>query len=375
MKDSYFYLISLRYAPGNWQHMASFASRLHDHAVPFHFVLSQQYAWMNEQFESQTSYITGKTNQLTSVLDIIVFLFFGWLEFVLLLHRHPPSAILLVMWHPLNCVVAAMVKLLQRDTVVLAWLHEPYKTPEDKRAYGAKAIVFYIVEFLQTLSLPFVDVVIVHSQKAFRSFNLRYPRYSGSVKQIPLQFRDEGILTSQRECITFLGNAAKAKGIDVFFELVHCNYERRLGLKFRIVTSSDISSYLKELPKETADSLEVVNKPQVSDKDLRHAAGSSCAVLALYKSTMQSGVIPLALMCGTPVIATDIEGLREYLVSDETAVFVSADPTCDEIFAAIHRLRLNFTRMSWSCRQAYLETFDDSNWERTYSWLFDFVSS
>lgn len=74
---------------------------------------------------------------------------------------------------------------------------------------------------------------------------------------------------------------------------------------------------------------------------------------------MQSGVIPVALMKGTPVVATGIEGLTEWLQDLKTGVIVPPDPSVAEIKAAISYIRAHFDEIIGSCREYYLATFDD----------------
>ena len=374
MNKSNFYIASLRYTPGNWQHMNSFGRCLIDHEISTKFILSSKYSWMNQVFEDETTYITGHSNWLTSITDIFSFLFGGWIVLVKLLYQNKPSAMLLVMWHPLNVIISAITKIIRRDAIVLAWMHEPYKTPKDRKSYGIKKFAISIVEFFQTLSLPFIDYIIVHSQKAKNSFNLRYPWYSGTVKMIPLQYRDEGFFGTQRNHITFLGKAAKAKGIDTFFKFVNSNFEKQLGLEFQIVTPDNLTPYIKRLPKGALTNLKIINKPMLSDEDLRHAAGNSLAILAPYKNTMQSGVIPLALMCGTPIIATQIGGLSEFLKPNETVIYLSENPTIYDLIKAKNQIKQNYSIMSAACRDEYLDRFDDGNWTQSYSWLIKHIS-
>ncbi|MFB3905887.1 MAG: glycosyltransferase [Acidobacteriota bacterium] len=363
-----FYIVCLRYAPGNWQHMRSFAFCLREHGFRVHMALSGRFKWMNREFKD-VSYPTGFALRLTNLLDILAFLLWGWARFAYGLCRWKPGGLLLVMWHPLNFVVAGLSRILCRDLCIIAWLHEPYKSPSEKRIYRLKSLAIYAVEFCQALSLPFVDVVIVHSPKAAKAFRLRYLRFRGEIKVIPLQFREIPCAEQKRLYISFLGNATRAKGIDKFFEVVQHSF--RLGRKtmFQLVTSSDVGKHLKSLAPEVRDLLRVVTGSQISDEQLREAAGSSVAVLALYRDTMQSGVIPVALMSGTPVIATEIEGLRQFLVPEQTAFFVPKEPTAEQVLEAIDRVEAGFGPMSIACRRSYLDLFDDRNWSSAYAWI------
>ena len=269
------------------------------------------------------------------------------------------------MWHPWNFLLLRFVKSLFPFTPVILWLHEPFK--EDKKIYASKAVIIYLVEWFQTLSLRFIDVVILHSKRAFHLFQRRYPDFKGQVRMIPLQFIDDGCDSLlARQYITFLGRADRAKGIDLFFDLIKDNSDE---WSYQIVTSSNINSYINLLSSSSRQKLFMLNKPKVSDKELRDAAANSLAVLALYKETMQSGVIPLSLMKGTPIIGTNIAGITEWINDGETGVIVQESPSVAEIKAAMSYIKHNFADMTQKCRTAYLSMFDDNNWENYYGWL------
>ena len=149
-------------------------------------------------------------------------------------------------------------------------MHEPYK--DEKKKYGKKAIVIYFIELLQSLSLKYADVVILHSRRGLRLFNKRYPKFMGIKRVIPLQFRDDGYGGAiSRRYISFLGRADKAKGIEAFFDLVEKTAQTNPDREFQIVTSSNIEAYLQRLPPEARQKLRVVNRVQLADGDLREA--------------------------------------------------------------------------------------------------------
>jgi len=367
-----FYIISLRYAPGNWQHMQSFAGRLLQQGCPVRFLISSDFRWMNETHTDITEY-SPASNSVTGMLwDALAFLWSGGVWYRKIFQNSPPSGLLLVMWHPLNYFLLRLVKRLYPDLPIIIWLHEPYK--DEKRQYRLKAIVICLIEWLQTLYLRYTDVVILHSQRALRLFESYYPEFNGLKRMIPLQFQDNcfGEPTARRY-VSFLGRADRAKGIEIFFALIEKMAQDNLEGEFLIVTASNINSYLETLSSAARQRLRVINKPKISDQDLRETAANSLAVLALYKETMQSGVIPVALMKGTPVIGTNIEGITEWIRDGETGVIVSANPSLAEIKEAITYIQTHFKEMSERCRAHYLATFDDRNWEREYGWFLELL--
>lgn len=368
-----FYIICLKYAPGMWQHMDSFARQLLKRGYPANFLISPGYGWMNEHYEPLTFYRPEYKALPTAVRTLLAYFWFNRGYYRRLFRLHPPSGMLLASWHPLNFLLARLVKSLYPAVPVLAWIHEPYK--DEKKIYGSKAIIISLVEWFQTLSLRYLDIAILHSHRALSLFERRYPGFRGDKLLIPLPFQDDSMVAaSNRRYISFLGRADRAKGIELFFKIVESFAKNGLDGEFQIVTSSDIGKYLEALSPMAMQKLRVVNRPHISDKDLRQGAADSLAVLALYKETTQSGVIPVAWMKGTPVIGTDIDGITEWVRDRETGVIVSANPTLEEINLAISYIRDHLQEMTQRCRAEYLVTFDDGNWDRQYGWLKEMLS-
>jgi glycosyltransferase involved in cell wall biosynthesis len=349
-----------------WQHMDSFARNLLQRGYPVRMLISPEYDWMNEAHRESTHYSLAA--QGSFFRKLLSYLWFPWSDYRSLFLDEPPSGLLVVSWHPMNFLVLRLFKSLYPEAPTCVWLHEPFK--DEKRIYGAKAIVIYLVEWCQTLSLRYMDVVIVHSRRALRLFEKRYPRFRGDKRLIPLPFEDDKTpAASHRPYISFLGRADRAKGIELFFALVEGFTQNGPNGEFQIVTSSDIAPFLAKLSAEARKRLRVVSRPKITDGDLRQAAGASLAVLALYKETMQSGVIPVAWMKGTPVIGTDIEGITEWVRDRETGVIVSANPSREEIAQAVEFIQSHLPEMTQRCRAEYVDRFDDSNWDHQYGWL------
>jgi glycosyltransferase involved in cell wall biosynthesis len=279
-----------------------------------------------------------------------------------------PRAIILASWHPVNAALCMMARRIA-GTRTAVWLHEPYK--EDKAAYGMKAVVFVAVEMLQSLAMSWIDDVIVHSEMALAAFRRRYPRATQGVHLIPLKFQDCPVIETERCMYSFLGRAAKAKGIDMFFEVVEAGAGRIPARHFGIATCDDISCLLEKLSPAARSTLHVVSNPSLPDSNLRRMASASKGVLCLYASSMQSGVVPMAFMCGAPVIVTNVPGLTEAVVDGQTGCILPPNATVDDVLQAIDCVDRDFTMLSNNCRREFLRKYHDNNWSNDYAWLFN----
>ncbi len=355
-----------KYAPGNWQHMESFAVRAEENGFSVRFVVSRCFCWMMETFSDSAVFVTRSDRLVAIVVDTLAFVLYRWVGLWRSLRRARPRVVILVMWHPLNAVFALMARRAAGSRVVV-WMHEPYKT--EKRLYGTKALVFYMVEWVQSLSLPWIDDVVVHSEAALKAFRLRYPNARHSVHLTSLQFQDRPGPQAERRFVSFFGKAAKAKGSGLFFDLVEAAAVQNLPWVFAIATGDDVGAYVDRLSPAARERLEVIQEPNLSDAMLREVASRSIAVLCLYSSSMQSGVVPVAFMCGAPVVATDIPALQACVDEGRTGCFVPQQPAIDAVFEAVGYIEQHLVALSANCRQEFLRTYDDRNWQAAYGWL------
>ncbi len=366
------FIVCLKFGPGNWQHMKSFGSRLNEKGYNSIFLLTTEFKWMNNEFSENAKYVTTSKKKISTILwDTLLFCLYRWYSFVKIFRQNKPHAVLFVMWHPLNFFVAKLVKKINPRSHLFYWMHEPYK--QDKSEHKGKALAFSVIEYLQEMLIPILDTIVLHSKRGFNAFNIRYPGNKHKTQVIPLLFKDEykaDVKHSKRPFdITFIGNAAPAKGIDSFFMIVKENMEINSGLKLQLVTSSTIDEYLNKLKPGWNNYLKIINKDSLSDDEIREACAKSISVITPYKETTQSGVIPVAFMNATPIIGTNIEGLHEYIEDKVNGVFIPTEFTYDDLLFAYEYIKNNFPALSKNARMSFKKIWSDRNWKDYYEWL------
>ena len=76
----------------------------------------------------------------------------------------------------------------------------------------------------------------------------------------------------------------------------------------------------------------------------------------LYRRSTQSGVMPKALMFGTPVIASKIGSFPEFVIDGFNGRFANAsDP--NNVLSIANDLREKTAEYAGNCRSSFLETF------------------
>lgn len=109
----------------------------------------------------------------------------------------------------------------------------------------------------------------------------------------------------------FFGRLRAYKGLDLLrdaFQLLHRQYP---GVSLRVVGEGDIDGCapgLRDLPGVTVD-------PRwVSEADIPAVLGAADVVVLPYREASQSGIVPQALACGVPIVATPVGGLTEQVL-------------------------------------------------------------
>lgn len=110
----------------------------------------------------------------------------------------------------------------------------------------------------------------------------------------------------------------------------------------------------------------------IADQEVPVFFSAADAVLLPYKSATQSGITAIAYHFGTPVIATDVGGLKESVEHDRTGLVVER-PEASAIAQAITRFHAEGKAAAYRARIAALQ--DELSWKRFADQLVAFAST
>lgn len=269
-----------------------------------------------------------------------------------------PDVLLLESPHPANELVVRLAR--DRNPALRTWLylHEPYV--REREVYGVwRRGIIGIHDWLVRRLLCRIDGVLLPSLEAGRQLDDGYPNFPGERLMVPLLHADRWRPSGEaRRYVTFVGKVAYAKGIDRFLGLIEAAAANRDAWEFQLVTSTPIAAHLKTLSAAGRERLRIVCKPDLQDAEIDAALAASIAVVAPYRRVTQSGVVPVAFMHGTPIVATPVGGMPETVVPGRTGVLLPQEAGPQEWLAALREIRDNFPRLSGLCRREFLERFD-----------------
>lgn len=369
------YIVSLKYAPGLKKLFILLGENLRLRGVDVSYLVAQPYRHLSDINADGMIHLTNSASLRASVSETMKHLF-GWSDFTEIFCSSPPDFVCCYNFHPLNVFILRYLKRTFPKCITALFIHEPYKP--DKRPYGpARGIYIYVFELLQSVSLRYVDHVILPSDLAYELFVSRYPHYSGSLHYAPLLISDRQVTKSHKErrFFTYVGNVHKATGFDTFIELVNHCASLKADFDFLAITSSKISGYLRNLSPEGQHALTLTNKEVITDREIHEAINMSYAILRLDKEITQSAVVPESFMNGTPVIVRDLPGFTQH-VKHAYNGYVVADPCSPaEIMKGMMFVKQHFDELSRNARKSYEEIWAEHNWPRYYQWLLDILSS
>ena len=195
---------------------------------------------------------------------------------------------------------------------------------------------WFFAEKLTQRMLKNSDSIIVLSDTVYKSaqkFNpkkvlkLFHPLYEVETTNLKKSESCNHLKIKNTNTLLFFGYIKDYKGLDVFLKSIPYISKDFPDLQYVIAGEvygddkkykSIIDSYYNQY------NIEFHNKFIKTD-DIKHYFSSCDAVVIPYKSATQSGIIQLANSYKKPVIASDIEGLKEMVIEDKTGFLFESE--------------------------------------------------
>ena len=231
------------------------------------------------------------------------------------------SIILIVSPGKLNLRVSSHLKK-HLNTIVYIF-HEPYSSFLQyyfKWGGGLKNLIkaWGLTVFNGKPLVRKIDLAILPSQRAYSLFRRNFGLSKPAI-MIPLMYglpRTEPS-SMNRSFFAYIGNADKSKNFDLFVEYILST--KNNPLRFLIATSTSLSdSLLNKLRNNLGEKLVVVQGHRMSTEEIEMHYRSAAVLWMFYKDSTQSGVLPISYKCGTPVLASRVEGITQNVIDNHT---------------------------------------------------------
>jgi len=356
---------SLQYSPIYKSHCFALGNQCEKNGYFVKYLLSSEYKWMLSEKEiDKTKFIANSKDIPSAICDGLNYKY--RLELKELISDFKPNYIYFHNYHPfLNYYTAQLAR--KMGITFIQHVHEPYV--EDKSVYrGIKSYWLHIFEFMQGRLLEKTDIAVVSSKRALYLFNKRYSNFQGKKLLIPLMYEDlgESVSPLNRKYILFIGPPVPAKSPETFLDIADYSSKHYLNLNFLIITRKEV-----EDDRYCKDNLTIFHKDKISDEEIGFYQKQSIMTVTPYKVAAQSSVVLTSFMFGTPVVSTDVGGMKEVVSHLETGYLLSVESNIDEWIKGIVFIKKNFHDMSLCCRDYFIKNSSEDNWPKYFQELFN----
>ena len=126
----------------------------------------------------------------------------------------------------------------------------------------------------------------------------------------------------ERKIILFYGLIRKYKGLDLLINSI--NEEPLKKTKIHLVIAGEFyeskEKYLKFITKNKLENKITIYDEYINNEMTRQLFCGSDAIIQTYHSSSQSGVTPLAYFYNTPVLVSNIDGLKDPVLKDKSGI-------------------------------------------------------
>jgi glycosyltransferase involved in cell wall biosynthesis len=206
---------------------------------------------------------------------------------------------------------------------------------------------------------------VVSSNVAFDLFKARYPNYSGKLILIPLMYEDfskDTVSPENRHYVTFIGPPVPAKGPETFLKIIGYSNRHDLPLQYLLISRYPLEDRYCNIPNLTP-----YHKDSISDCEMAKLLSQSLMTVTPYTTARQSSVVLTSYMCGTPVLSSDIDGLRESVHHHKTGYLVDLLAPVESWVDGVEYICENNEALSKNCRSDFVTNYSEVNWQQYLS--------
>lgn len=201
---------------------------------------------------------------------------------------------------------------------------------------------------------------------------LPHPLYDHFGAPLPMaEARKKLGIQDDRKVSLFFGFIRDYKGLDLLIDAM-----AMLPADHVLIIAGepygDIAKYHEAIARQGLKDRVVDHIRYIADQEVPMFFSAADAVVLPYKSATQSGITAIAYHFGTPVIATDVGGLKESVEHDRTGLIVS-EPEAGAIAEAIAGFHASGRASAYRARIAELR--EELSWKRFADQLAAFASS
>lgn len=202
-------------------------------------------------------------------------------------------------------------------------IHDPIPHLGEKPSFINKALnLFYI---------KICDKIVLHNSFQVQQFCKLHGINREKTKVIKLGiydvykiYKSENRPLISTNYVLFFGRLSPYKGIDLAFEIIKLTLNITNRIHFVIAGKSNAGVNLPQIEEEYTNNVTIINR-YINNQEVYHLFNNATLVLLPYREATQSGVVLTAYSFNKPVIASNIQGLNEYIWDSNTGYLCPTD--------------------------------------------------
>jgi len=233
---------------------------------------------------------------------------------------------------------------------------QQYRNLKNQRC---KWILRWVLSLLEKRSYKLADKIIAISNGTKQAIIIAYKIHFQKVEVIPCgvnfgKFHKENSIKKIKNSLLFVGRLEERKGIKFLIETIPLVVNKRPDIKLSIVGKGKLLKKLKCFVRKNNLKENIKFLGFVSDENLLKRYNE--AELVIVPSVFEGfGITTIeAMACGTPVIATNVDGIRDNIKNNENGILVEYGSK-NELATQIIRL-LNNTQLRKKIAEKGLKT-------------------
>lgn len=179
-----------------------------------------------------------------------------------------------------------------------------------------------------------VDWIITCSPASKTTYCNIYPSHKNKVYMLPLgpHMPDcspecPSEINGLKDYYLFFGRIDKYKGIDTLLR----TYSQWDGNRTLVIAGGGRLQVEEQAMIEKDSRVILINR-YIKDEEMPELFTNARAVLLPYKDATQSGILPIAYMCGKPVICSDVIGISQFVENGKTGFICSTDESFTQAY-------------------------------------------
>lgn len=237
-------------------------------------------------------------------------------------------------------------------------LHEPWDSFKDLLSLGKRMPRRVAANMVNYLTAHYAHKVILASENGKKKYTKYMKGCNKSYAVFPLIFCDDfdAATVIERKYFSFIGGFTEPRACSAFLDYIKYSIGKGKITRFCIASRDSTDNYLSDpiLQNAVKDGVLVVfsGKPMTTEEINNHYRESICSWNA-YKISTQSGVLPNALMQGSPVLVTDRGDSASVVTEKQEGCFISLPHKNEEIERAFDYIEAHVDKMSAAARDTF----------------------